>query len=254
MPFNQPLNISEQDLRTVQAQTQPSGATGYTPSIKYGQTGATSDGRVYTYALNSSVALTAGLTVQAAATVANHVARTLTVVQAIGSTTVVVPLGATAATLGQYTQGYLDVVSGTGSGYKYRVVTNTAAALSTSTTVTLEDPLLVALDTTSVVDLVPHPNSATIVTPTSSPKNVIGISDIAVPAANYFWSQYQGIAAVFTDSNSGIAANTGVIPSTTVAGQLLVEATGTITQRLGYTTRATTTSQAQSVVLTITNQ
>lgn len=254
MSFNQPLGISEQDIRTVQPQTQVSGATGYAPSIKYGQHGDISDGRVYTYCLNSSVALVAGFTVQAAAVVANHVARTISVVQAIGSTTVVVPLGATAATLGQYSQGWLTVVSGTGKGYNYRIKTNTAAALSTSTTVTLIDPILVALDATSVVDLVPHSNSATIVTPTSTPTNVIGVSDIAVPAANYFWAQTSGVAAVFTDSGGGIAANTGVIPSTTVAGQIIVEGTGTITQRLGYTTRATTTSQAQLVNLSITNQ
>jgi len=158
MAFNQPLNISEQDIRTTQARTQPSGATNYDPSIKFGDVGSTYDGRFYAYAFNSSaVALNAGYTVQAAAIVANHVGRTLTVAAALGATTVSVPLGATAATLGQYKQGYLTVVSGTGIGYNYRILTNTAAALSTSTTVTLVDPLLAALDTTSVVDLTPNP-------------------------------------------------------------------------------------------------
>jgi hypothetical protein len=253
MAFNGPVNISEQDIRTTQAATQPSGAA-WSPSLKFGQIGGINDGRVYTYSLNSTVALTAGLTVQAAAIVANHVARTLSVAQAIGSTTVVVPLGNTAATLGQYSGGWLTVVSGTGSGYNYRVKTNTAASGNGTTTVTLVDPILVATDSTSIVDLVPHSNSATIVTPTSTPKNVIGVSDIAVPASNYFWAQTQGVAAVFTDSGGGIAANTGIIPSTTVAGQVIVEAASTITQRLGYTTRATTTSQAQLVNLSITNQ
>lgn len=252
MSFNGPVNISEQDIRTVQPQTQVSGATGYIPSLKYGQTAPTYDGRGYTYCLNSTVALVAGFTCQAAAVVANHVGRTITVVQAIGSKTVVVPLGATAATLGQYTQGYLTVVSGTGLGYNYRILSNTAAALSTSTTVTLVDPILVALDATSVVDLVPHPNSATIVTPTSTPKNVIGVSDIAVPASNYFWAQNVGVSAVI--QNGTIAANTGVIPGATTAGTVDTEATTTITQRLGYTTRAGTTTQSQLVNLTIGNQ
>jgi hypothetical protein len=253
MPFNGPINISEQDIRTVLNPTQPSGATGLTPSTRYGQVGTTWDGASYTYAqANGTTALIAGNTCQAAAVVANHVGRTNATAEAIGSTTVVVPLGATAATLGQYAEGYLTVVSGTGIGYNYRILTNTAATSSGSTTVTLYDPILVALDTTSVLDLVPHPNSAALITPTSSPKNVIGVSTTAVPVSNYFWAQTVGPCSVI--QNGTIAANTGIVPGATTAGTVDTEAASTIIQRLGYTTRAGTSTQAQLVELTIGNQ
>ena len=254
MAFNGPINISEQDIRTQQAATQPSGAA-WSPSLRFGQVGTTWDGKVYTYCLAGATNLTAGYTVQETAVVANHQNRTNATVEAIGSYTVVVPLGNTAATLGQYAQGYLTVVSATGIGFNYRVKTNTAALGNGSTTVTLYDPLLVALDTTSVVSLTPSPQSLAIVTPTSTPLNVIGVNDINVTAGYYFWAQIQGTCSVFTDSNAGIAANTGIIPSATVAGAVVVESSSTITQRLGYVTgKATTASQAQLVVLNIVNK
>lgn len=252
MAFNQPLGISSQDIYTVQPVTQPSGNS-FVSDIKPGQIGETWDGRKFVFAQNGAVQLGAGLLTMTtgSAVVSNHLGRTLSTAQAVGSTTVAVPLGATAATLNQYSYGYLVVVSGTGKGQLVRIKGNTAAASSGTTTVTLFDPLFVALDTTSVVSLYVHPASSVVVSTTSSQFQIIGSTLLTVPISNYFWAQVQGIASV--QNNGGIAANTGVVPSATTAGNVDAEVASTITQRVGFGAygTASTTTQYQPIVLSI---
>lgn len=251
MAFNQPLNISDQDIYTVQPQTQPSGLA-YTSPIEFGQIGSTSDGRQFQFGVNSSAGtLAAGLTATAAQPVANHLKRTNATAEAIGSTTVVVPLGATAATQNQYLQGYLAVVAGTGAGQLLRVKSNPAANASASLTVTLRDPLLVALDTTSILSLYPAPMNGVAENTTAPVYPVVGVPVLSVPASNYFWAQIVGWASVGTDSAGGIAQATTVAPSTAVAGAVAAATSSTITQKLGYAPFATTTSQYQPIVLTL---
>ena len=253
MSYNAQLQISEQDLRTVQAATQPSGAS-FTPSIKLGQKGATSDGRVYVFGYNNaSTAAVVGDLQSGPASVANHIGRTNVVVTAAGAYTVTVPLGATAATVNQYAQGYLAVVSATGIGTYYRVLSNPAAALSTSMVVTLVDPIVVALDATSVISLYPHETNLFVISPTSV-SNPVGVPNVAVPASNWAWLQTEGICSVVADANA-ITRGAAIIPSTTTAGTITTALAGsseTAVPTIGYAPWAFTSSQAQLAYLTIT--
>lgn len=251
MAFNQVLQISEQDLRTVQPQTQVSGAT-FTPSIKYGQPGATADGRGYIFGLNNITnGAIAGNLQTAPATVANHVGRTLTTAQAIGSTTVLVPVGATAVTQSQYAQGYLSVISSTGIGTYYKILDNTSAVSSGTTTVTLQDPLSVALTTSSVVSLYPHPeNLFAITTTTVANNNYLGVPNVAIPASNYGWLQTNGYCAVLADS-SPPTKNTQGVGSAATAGSVTIQGSTAVTQTIGYAPETMVSAQTQLFVLQI---
>lgn len=242
MSFQSPLTISTQDIHSVA--TTESG-------IYLGQHGLTSDGREFVYEQsNASTSLVAGQVQMQQPTVANHLSRTLTTAQAIGSTTVLVPLGATLATQSQYAGGYLVVVSGTGKGYSYRIKDNLAAALSTTCTVILsgKEPVLVALDTTSVVSLYPNPfaNVAVQAHGTSTANSIVGATITNVPVNNNFWAQITGMAPVL--SNGNIASTNEVIASATTDGAVDTISTAS-TQALGYAPYTTVSTQYQPIML-----
>lgn len=249
------LQISEQDIRTVQPQTQPSGAS-FTPSIKFGQLGGAYDSRSYVFGLaNASTALVAGNIQTGLASTANHLAKTQTAAQAAiatsGSTTVQVTVGATLVSQNQYLQGYLTVVGGTGIGANYRIKSNTSAVSSGTTTISLADPIVVAFDSTTIVSLYPNPwNLVAVSSTTIANNNIVGIPNVAVPVSNYCWLQVNGYCATLADS-SPPTKNTNAIISTTTAGAVSIQGTSAVTQVLGYAPEAMTSAQTQNLFLEI---
>lgn len=166
-----------------------------------GTLGVTPDGRFFRWARNGTTALTAGKLIAAAGPVANH-QDLATLAAAIGAQTVTVTLGATAATLDQYEDGWLSVRDLTGEGYMYRIRSNPVAAASANMVVTLRqgDDVRVALDTTSQCSLVVNEMNLVVVSPTTALGAVVGISPTAVPASDYFWCQVSGLATVLADT------------------------------------------------------
>jgi hypothetical protein len=249
------LQVSEQDIRTVQPQTQPSGAS-FTPSIKFGQLGAAYDSKQYVFALsNASTALVAGNIQTALASTANHAGRTLTASQAalgtIGSTTVQVTVGATLVSLNQYLQGYLTVIAGTGIGGQYRIKGNSAAISSGTTTLSLVDPILVAFDSTTVVTLYPNPwNGVAVSSTTVASNNIVGVPNIAVAVSNYCWLQVDGYCATLADS-SPPTKNTNAVISSTTAGSVTIQVAANVTQVIGYAPETMVSAQTQNLFLSI---
>lgn len=250
MAYNAQLQVSEQDIRTVQAATQPSGLS-FTPSIKLGQIGATSDGRQYIFGQNNVTnAAVAGNLQTAPVLTTGHFTRTNATAEAIGSTTVVVPLASNAATLNQYAQGYLTVVAGTGAGISYRIKGNTAATSTGSTTVSLVDPLIVALDTTSVLSLYPHPTYLFAISSiTVATDNIVGVPNVAVPASNWAWLQTNGYCAVLSDG--AITKNSQAVVSANTAGAATIYTTSLVSAPIGYAPELTVTTDYQPLVLQI---
>lgn len=251
--FQSQLQISDQDLRTVQSQTQPSGLP-YSSDISMAQQGATRDNRRYVFALNNaSTAATPGTLQTGVATTANHVGRTLTTAASAGSNIILVPLGATAATQSQYAGGYLTVVSGPGAGISYKIKDNTAAASSGTTTVTLseKEPILVALTTSSVVSLYPSAyNGFAITSTTVATNNIIGVPNVAVPVSSYAWLQIGGYCSLLADANPPTKAVEGVASSAT-AGAVSINTTSTVTQTVGYAVETMVSAQYQNMFLRI---
>lgn len=175
------------------------------------------NGNSYRYVQAGAVALVPGTLVQASAQIANH--QNLTpAAAAIGATQVTVTLGATAATANQYTGGYVMVTVTPGQGYRYKISGHPAADASATLVLTLEDPILVALTTSSRVDLVASAYSGVIINPTTATSAPVGVAIFPIPAASYGWIQDGGVANVLADG--AITTGTNVIASNATAGAI----------------------------------
>lgn len=207
----------------------------------------TDDGRSLKYVLAGAVDLATGVLVQSSAVVANHQNLQETAPAAIGAFAITVTLGATSATLGQYSQGFLEVSTGTGAGQRLKIATNAASALSTTCLITLEDPFVIATDSSSRFNLIANPYLNVVVNPTTNTAAPIGTTVAPIPAGTYGYIQTGGLATVVFDAVGTTAVAKDVMPSTTVAGALSVN-TGVATT-VGYTANAVLASQYGSVYL-----
>lgn len=238
--------ISSQQINTINAFKDTSSSLG---DLAIG-----SDQCIYAYAQAGASNLAAGKVNVTPAKVANNQNLGLDTASAtaVGSTTLIVDLGGTAVTANQYADGYLVVSDGTGVGQEFQIVGNSAQTSTTGAcTVTLTDGLVTALDTTSKISLMPNAYSNTIVHPGASGAFFCnGVSNVAVTATYYYWSQVRGMASVLSDGV--IAKGAGAILTTnSVPGAVLTEATGTILQRVGTAPEATVDTKYYGIFLTL---
>jgi len=149
--------LSGQDLLTNSStQTMPIGA--------YMET---ADGRGYRYAKNGAVATVAGKVYQSSALDATNLQPSGglgVAAQAIGDTQVTISSSIT-LTANQLAGGYLSVDVTPGQGYLYRIAGNTAVSGAVGAVIYLEDPLLVALTTSSKVIVTKHPYDGVVIEP-----------------------------------------------------------------------------------------
>lgn len=207
-----------------------------------GQRFHTEDGREVVLALNGSTALVAGVLTQHSPIVANHENLAVTAFSPVSTSTnlpatVTVTLGATLATAQQYQGGFAVVNAGTGKGQTLRISSNPAAALSSSMVITLEDAPIVALDTSSKIDLIAAPYSNIVINPTTATASPAGVTLYAIPGTtgtagtagyipSYGFIQTQGIVSCLSDV-SVASVGLGIMASTTTAGAITVQtATG----------------------------
>jgi hypothetical protein len=233
---------------TLQLSPQEVNATNVNKLARLGSVGQTADGRKYRYAQNGAVALSAGKTVNAIAKVANHTTQTVQAAAAAGSYSVSVTVGATAMTTEQYTDGYLVVKDVAGFGSAYRIASHTTVSASGGVvTVSLQEPLVTALTTSSIVSFVASPWSAVVVAPAAAAEVVVGVPQLAVPASAYFWTQVGGMASVLSD---GVITKGGkAIQSVSVIGAAKAAAAADITQDLGWAPEATVDTKYEPLYL-----
>lgn len=202
-----------------------------------GQRFHTEDGREVALVLNGGVALASGVLVQHSPIVPNHENLAVTAFSPVSAqtnqqATVTVTLGATLATAQQYQGGFAVVNAGTGKGQTLRIASNPAAALSSSMVITLEDAPLVALDTSSKIDLIAAPYSNVVINPTTATASPAGVTLYPLAATTgipgtasyvpvYGFVQTGGIVSCLSDvSVAGVGL--GIMPSTTTAGAITV--------------------------------
>lgn len=209
--------------------------------VLFGTKAITRDGKIYRWSLNGAVALAEGKTTTGVARVANHsnLALTSTSNIAVGSLSIAVTLGGTAATADQYLDGYAVVNDGTGVGQSYLIVGNSAqTSTSGAVTLILAEPVtkaLVIADTK--ITLIPNPNAGVVVTPAVVTNPIAGVPNVAVAAASYFWAQSRGIAGVLSDGV--IARGTQGIPSDVVIGAVETRVDATVVQPISFAPDAT---------------
>jgi len=129
--------------------------------------------------------------------------------------------------------GYLIVNDGAGQGQCYKIKSSEAFLGTNQTLVTLYDPLTIALAVaTSQVGIIQSPYANVIVTASPVTGMCVGVPQLAVSTAYYyFWSQTGGPAAVL--ANAAIAKGTKVVVGT-AAGAADPEASVTQEIVIGY--------------------
>jgi hypothetical protein len=162
------------------------------------------DGRVFAYAKAGGTALAAGTLTAKDVQVANHLNLDVAAAPtsdsgAIGSVFITVTLGATAATLDQYADGYIYHNKNGVLGQQYKIKGHPAADASATLKVELYDPLRVAAADADEFTLVTHSQSAVVICPTTVVSPPTGVPQVAVTAANYFWNQVKGPCAILAD-------------------------------------------------------
>lgn len=170
----------------------------------------------YVWAQAGATALVAGTLLQAAAELTNHQNCAPTATAAIGATSVTITLGATAATANYYAGGWMVTTETPGEGYKYLISSHPAADSGATLTLTLSDPLQVALTTSSHVDLIPNQYSGVVINPTTATSNPVGVATDIIAISGYGWIQTYGVVPVLADGT--VTVGTGVVASNATAG------------------------------------
>lgn len=209
-----------------------------------GERAVTPDGRSFRYVKAGAVDLVPGKLYQAQAEATGN--QNLAVsAAAIGATTVTTTSTVT-VTANQYAGGFLVVTVTPGQGYSYKIKSHPAATAA-AVTLTLEDPIQVALTTSSRVDLVANPYSAVVVNPATATSSPVGVAVFPVTATYYGWLQVGGPAAVLADGAITVGVN--VSASNAVAGA--VEAAVTAQAAVGVALTGIADTEYGAVMLTL---
>lgn len=190
---------------------------------KLGTRGYTEDGRAFRYVKAGASDLVAGNTIQSPAIVANHLANTPPAA-AIGTKSFTYTPGATLGTADQYADGWLQVDTTPGNGYTLGINGHAAFASATAFTLNLDDPIQVALTTSSRVGLLANPYNGVIQFPvTTATGSLVGIATYVITAAQYGWIQTWGPCSVLIAGTPALGAE--VLAPGTAAGAAVVMTT-----------------------------
>lgn len=170
----------------------------------------TADGRGFRYCKVGATATVPGKVYQSSALDATNKQPSgglgVSAAAAIGDTTIVTSTSTTWA-INQFAGGYVSVNVTPGQGYLYKIKSNTATSAATGGTIVLEDPLLVALTTSSKFIIVSHPYDGVVVEPGTPTGAIVGVATIIITAAYYGWLQVKGACSVLF-TGTGVAGKT----------------------------------------------
>lgn len=192
------------------------------PQAALGQRIAGDDGSEYVYVKAGASNLVVGNLLQAPAqdTGDQDIAATATAVGATSITT-----AAMTVTKNQYAGGYVVVSVTPGLATKYRIKQHDAFTAAAATFI-LEDPIQVALTTSSRLDFIPNPYNGVIAAPTTLTSAVVGVAVNDITAGQYGWIQTKGVCAVTNDAAGALTVGVAVMPSSSVAGAVRLATAG----------------------------
>ena len=114
---------------------------------------------------------------------------------AIGGTEITTSTSTT-WTVNEHAGGYVSINVTPGEGYLYRIKSNTATSAATGGVIVLEDPVKVALTTSSKFIIVQHPYNGVVIEPGTPTGKIVGVAPYVITAGNYGWLQTKGSASV----------------------------------------------------------
>lgn len=191
----------------------------------FGQKFETQDGRIFRYG-KTAEAITIGRLTLGPAIDATLIDCAVTATAAIGATSVSFTNAATTATANEYAEGYATISQGTGIGQTLKVASHAAWTSGGASTVTLEDPLIIALDTTSKIEFTHNPYSGVYITANSVTVPTGGALR-AFDSGVYGFFQTHGVFSAVADGT--VTAGYGMMPDASTAGD--VDLVGTATQQ-----------------------
>lgn len=241
MGYTGTIALSAQDVYAISS----------TKQMALGSRGQTQDGRVFRYGLAGAADLAAGKVAQIPAVVANHQNDTVATATVVGDRSINITLaGNTATTLNQYADGYLIGYDASGTGQALQISGNPVIAGSGTGRIQLADPIAIAQTTSGKVNLELSPYAGAVISSSGdTTESVVGVPNVTITAAFYGWFQTEGVAAVL--GNGTITKGAGVIKSGTTAGAVDIEATGTITTRIGVALQTGTSTKYNTVLLNV---
>lgn len=181
------------------------------------------NGRRFAYVRAGSSALVAGNLLQAPAEDTGDQNITPTAAS-VGATSITTSSTMT-VTANQYAGGFVTVTVTPGLGLTYRIKSHPAATAA-AVTFELEDPIQVALTTSSRLDFVASPWNRVIQAPTTLTSAVVGVAVNDISADQYGWIQIAGPANVLNDAAGALTVGSAVMPSTSVAGAVRAHTAG----------------------------
>ncbi len=183
------------------------------------------DNTEYVYVKAGAADLAAGVLYQAPAEATTH--ENLAVVAAPVGQTFITTTTTLTLTANQYAGGYVIVAVTPGLANKYQISSHPAVT-GAVVTLTLVDPILVALTTATRIDLVPEPANGVIVQSVSGAFTgaPVGFGTAPVTAGNYGWLQIKGLGAVKNDAAGALTVGQDLAPSASVAGAVRLATAG----------------------------
>lgn len=194
-----------------------------------GTVGYDAVGRKYRYVKNGAALLVTGNLLQSAARDVQFTDMAVPAVVAIGSTSIAVTLGSTATTANLFDGGTLAITVTPGIGQTFTIKSHDVVAGTGTCTFQVEEPVVVALSTSSKVTVSTNLYSGVIQSPTTRTGKTVGVATFAIPASTasvprYGWIGTCGVFAVLSDATIA-AVGEALSPSTTTAGAVTKQVT-----------------------------
>lgn len=193
-----------------------------TPEVEIGQTINGENGAKYVFVKAGATALVAGNLVQAPAedTADQNIAATATAAGATSITT-----ASMTVTANQYAGGYVVVTVTPGLATRYRIARHDAFTAAAATFY-LEEPIQVALTSSSRLDFVPSPYNGVVAAPTTLTSAVVGFAVNDISIGQYGWVQTAGVGVVTNDAAGALTVGVALMPSSSVAGAVRLQTAG----------------------------
>ena len=162
---------------------------------------AFSDGRIFRFAENASVAMVAGSLYASGAPNANTDELAVQAAAAIGDVSVSITNGTLAFAADVLKGGYMNVENDAGEGRLYTIGAHAALAASATIVVPLIDgeSIQVALTTSSTVGLWQNSFKNVVIAPATIVTGTVGLACAAVAADEFGWLQTWGPCSILTD-------------------------------------------------------
>ena len=169
------------------------------------------DGREFVYVKNGATNLAVGVLCTTPAPLANKSNLAANAILANANSILLANVGAPGVTANDYADGFIHFNKGTGLGYAYKIKSHPVAVANANLTITLYDPVRLAVANGANYTLVMNPHRGVVIgaATVAGDNPLVGATVIPLTANYYGWVQTRGPVALLV--NGTLVLGTGVI-------------------------------------------